>query len=62
MRLWTLHRIFIGTAIAGCVAYAVFEGVHAREHGTSRVLLGVGAPLAFALVLGAYFASITRKR
>lgn len=62
MSLWTLHRIFIGTAILGCVAYAVFEGIHAREHATPRVLLGVGAPLAFAVVLGAYYASIARRR
>lgn len=62
MSLWTLHRIFIGTAIAGCVAYAAFEAMHAREHGTSRALLGIGAPLLVAIVLGAYYASIAKRR
>ena len=57
----TLHRIVIGMAIALCVAYAVFELVHAGEHGTARVAAGVAVPTLVIAGLAWYLARLGRR-
>ena len=61
MSLLTLHRIFIGMAIALCLVYTAFELAHASEHSVLRAALGIGIPALVAGALGAYLRLLLRR-
>ena len=60
--LWTVHRIFIASAIALCLAYAAYELTHGGSHPPVRVAAGVAIPLVVAGGLVAYLVHLIRRR
>lgn len=58
MRLLTLHRILLGSAVAVCLIYAVRVGLTYAKTGTLAPLLYAGLAMLAAIGFGLYLRAI----